>query len=59
MKAFAPNDLSLAYIKDLDVRDIRKFLEDNPSLDIVDYGTRKAFKRIFEKNKDDKLELEF
>ena len=59
VKAFAPNDLSLVYIKDLDVRDIRKFLEDNPALDIVDYGTRKTFKKIFEKVKDNDLELEF
>ena len=59
VKAFAPNDLSLVYVKGLDVRDIRKFLEDNPALDIVDYGTRKTFKRIFEKTKDDDLELEF
>lgn len=59
VKAFVPKDLSLVYIKDLDVRDIRKFLEDNPALDIVDYGTRKAFKKIFEKNKDNELELEF
>lgn len=58
-KAFLSNDMELKYIKDLDIRDIRNFLGANSDFDIIEYGSRKAFKRIFEKTKDDNLELEF
>lgn len=58
-KAFLPSDMGLMYIKDLNVQKIRKFLDTNSDFDIVEYGNRKTFKRIFEKTKDDDLELEF
>lgn len=60
-ETFLPSDISSIDINGLDVQDIKKFLEARSDLDIVEYeyGTRKAFKRIFEKNKDNDLELEF
>ena len=58
-KAFLSSDMESKYIKDLDVRDIRNFLEANSNFDIVEYGSRKTFKRIFEKARDNDLELEF